>query len=98
VGGELRVTNPCISLWFASLSCFLAYLICFCFDLLVCAGFITLLVIIYQGHSLSLVRARSQEELGAVFACSLWLTGLTVWRQQSDWCHLLSGARDRSHW
>jgi hypothetical protein len=22
VGGELRETNPCISLWFASLSCF----------------------------------------------------------------------------
>jgi hypothetical protein len=37
VGGELRETNPCISLWFASLSCFLAYLICFRFDLLGCA-------------------------------------------------------------
>jgi hypothetical protein len=42
-GGELREINPCISLWFASLSYFLAYLICFCFDLLggatcVCRG------------------------------------------------------------
>jgi hypothetical protein len=37
VGGELRETNSCISLWFASLSCFLAYLICFRFDLLECA-------------------------------------------------------------
>jgi hypothetical protein len=37
VGGELRETNPCVSLWFASLCCFLAYLICFRFDLLGCA-------------------------------------------------------------
>jgi hypothetical protein len=32
--------------------------------LLVCAGLITLLVIIYKGHSPSLVRARSQKVLG----------------------------------
>jgi hypothetical protein len=37
VGCELRETNPCVSLWFASLSWFLAYLICFYFDLLGCA-------------------------------------------------------------
>jgi hypothetical protein len=47
-------------------------LICFRFDLLgvpfVCAGIITLLVIIYKGHSPSLVRARSQEGLEAIFA------------------------------
>jgi hypothetical protein len=35
------------------------------------AGIITLLVIIYQGHSPSLVRSRSQEELEVVFAGSL---------------------------
>jgi hypothetical protein len=37
VGGELQETNPCVSLWFASLSWFRAYLICFHFDLLGCA-------------------------------------------------------------
>jgi hypothetical protein len=92
--------NPCISLWFASLSCFLAYLFCFRFNLLgcalVCAGVITLLLIIYKGNSLSLVRDRRQEELEAVFAGSLWRTSLNGGGQQSDRCRLLSGARDRS--
>jgi hypothetical protein len=37
VGGELRETNPCFFVWFDSLSCFLAYYICFRFDLLGCA-------------------------------------------------------------
>jgi hypothetical protein len=37
VGGELWEINPCIYLWIASLSSFLAYLICFRFDLLRCA-------------------------------------------------------------
>jgi hypothetical protein len=45
--------------------------------LLVCAGLITLLVIIYKGHTLSLVRARSQEVLEVAFAGSLCYTGLT---------------------
>jgi hypothetical protein len=43
----------------------------------VCAGFITLLVIIYKGYSPSLVRARSQEVLEVVFAGALCYTGLT---------------------
>jgi hypothetical protein len=60
------------------------------------AGIITLLVIIYQGHSSSLVRSRSQEELEADFAGSLWLTGLADGGQWSDRCHLLSSASDRS--
>jgi hypothetical protein len=47
----------------------------------VCAGVITLLVIIYQIYSPSLVHARNQEELEAIFAGSLWLTGLTGGRQ-----------------
>jgi hypothetical protein len=34
----------------------------------VCAGLITLLVIIYKGYSPSSVRARSQEVLEVVFA------------------------------
>jgi hypothetical protein len=38
----------------------------------------------FTGHSPSLVRARSQEELEAVFAGSLWRTGLTGVGQQSD--------------
>jgi hypothetical protein len=67
VGGELWETNPCISLWLASLSCFLAYLICFRFDQLGCATcvcyFITLPVIICQGYSPCLVRARSKRSL-----------------------------------
>jgi hypothetical protein len=66
--------------------------------LLVCAEVITLLVIIYQGYSPSLVCARIEEELEAVFACSLWLTGLTGGGKWSDRCHLLSRARDRSDW
>jgi hypothetical protein len=80
---------------------FLAYLICFHFDLLecatcVCAGLITLLVIIYQGNSSSLVHGRSQEELKVVFAGSLWLTSLTGGGHRLDQCHLLSTGRDRS--
>jgi hypothetical protein len=43
----------------------------------VCAGVITLLVIIYKGYSPSLVRARSQDELEVVFAGALCYTGLT---------------------
>jgi hypothetical protein len=53
--------------------------------LFVCAWIITLLVIIYQGHSQSLVCARSQEKLEAIFAGSLWFTGLTGGGQQSYW-------------
>jgi hypothetical protein len=45
--------------------------------LLVCAGLITLLVIIYKGYLPSLVRARSQEVLEVVFAGTLCYTGLT---------------------
>jgi hypothetical protein len=44
----------------------------------VCAGLITLLVIIYKGHSSSLVHATRQEELEVVFAgdlCYISLTG-----------------------
>jgi hypothetical protein len=43
----------------------------------VCAGLITLLVIIYKGHTPSSVRARSQEVLEVVFAGVLCYTGLT---------------------
>jgi hypothetical protein len=43
----------------------------------VCAGLITLLVIIYTGYSPSLVCARSQEVLEVVFAGALCYTGLT---------------------
>jgi hypothetical protein len=64
--------------------------------LLVCAGVITLLVIIYKDYSPSLVNAKSQEVLEAIFAGSLWLTGLIGGGRRSDWCHLLSSARDRS--
>jgi hypothetical protein len=52
--------------------------------LLVCAGLINLLLIIYKGHSPSLVRARSQEEIEVVFACALCYTGLIGARQRSD--------------
>jgi hypothetical protein len=45
--------------------------------LLVCAGLITLLVIIYKGHTPSSVRARSQEVIEVVFAGVLCYTGLT---------------------
>jgi hypothetical protein len=58
--------------------------------LLVCAGLITLLVIIYNGHSPSLVRARSQEVLEVVFAGALCYTGLTGEAHQFDRCLLWS--------
>jgi hypothetical protein len=54
----------------------------------VCAGLITLLVIIYKGHSPSLVRARSQEVLEVVFAGALCYTGLIGEAHRSDRCHL----------
>jgi hypothetical protein len=54
--------------------------------LLVYAGLITLLVIIYKGHSPRLVRARSQEELEVVFAGALCYTGLTGDTHWSDRC------------
>jgi hypothetical protein len=56
----------------------------------VCAGLITLLVIIYKGHSSSLVRARSQEVLEVVFAGALCYTSLTGEAHLSDRCHLWS--------
>jgi hypothetical protein len=56
--------------------------------LFVCAGLITLLVIIYKGHTPSLVRARSQEVLEVVFAGVLCYTGLTGETHWSDWYHL----------
>jgi hypothetical protein len=43
----------------------------------VCAAIITLLVIIYKGHSPSVVRARTQEVLEAIFAGALCYTSLT---------------------
>jgi hypothetical protein len=61
--------------------------------LFVCVGIITLLVIIYQGHSPSLVHVRSQEELEAIFAGALSYTGLTGAGQRSDWCQPVSRAR-----
>jgi hypothetical protein len=56
--------------------------------LFVCAGLITPLVIIYKGHTLSLVRARSQEVLEVVFAGVLYYTGLISEAHRSDRCHL----------
>jgi hypothetical protein len=56
--------------------------------LLVCAGIITLLVIIYKGHSPSLVPARSQEVLDVVFAGALCYTGLTGEGHRFDRCYL----------
>ena len=37
VGGELRKTNPCVSIVVCLSSCFVAYLLCFRFDLRWCA-------------------------------------------------------------
>jgi hypothetical protein len=45
-------------------------------------------VIIYKGHTLSLVRARSQEVLEVVFAGSLCYTGLAGEAHRSDRCLL----------
>jgi hypothetical protein len=67
VVGELRETNPCLFVWFTSLSCFSSIFDLLPLDLfgclLVCAWLITLLVIIYKGYSPCFVRARSQEVL-----------------------------------
>jgi hypothetical protein len=86
VGGELWETNPCFFVWLDSLSCYSSIL--HLGVLLVCAGPITLLVTIYKGHSPSLVRARSQEVLGVIFAGALCYTGLTGEAHWSDRCHL----------
>jgi hypothetical protein len=97
VGGELRETNLCLFVWFDSLSCYSCIFdllplrstwVCYLCVLLVCAGLITLLVIIYKGHSPSSVCARSQEVLEVVFAGALCYTGLIVEAHRSDWCHL----------
>jgi hypothetical protein len=53
-----------------------------------CAGLITLLVIIYKDHLPSLVHARSQEVLEVVFEGALCYTGLTGDAHRSDRCHL----------
>jgi hypothetical protein len=58
---ELQKSNHCVSLCFVSLSCSPTSI--YLGVLIVCVGIITLLVIIYQNHSPSLVHARSQEEL-----------------------------------
>jgi hypothetical protein len=93
VGGELRETNPGFFVWFGSLSCF-SSIITFASTsiyvsvLLLCAGIITLLVFIYQGHTLSSVRPRSQEVLEVIFAGVHYHTGLTGEAHQSDRCHL----------
>jgi hypothetical protein len=55
--------------------------------LLVCAGLITPLGIIYKGHTPSSVRARSQEVIEFVFAGVLCYTGLTGEAHRSDRCH-----------
>jgi hypothetical protein len=53
-----------------------------------CVGLITFLVIIYKGHSPSLVHARSQEVLEVVSVGALCYTGLTGEAHRSDRCHL----------
>jgi hypothetical protein len=40
VGGELRETNPCFFVWFASLSCFSSIIDLLRFDLLGCATYV----------------------------------------------------------
>jgi hypothetical protein len=64
--------------------------------LLVCAGLITLLVIIYKGHTPSSVRARSHEVLEVVFVGVMCYTGLIGEPHRSDRCHLRSPVLDRS--
>ena len=63
---ELRETNPCVSLWFASLLISLAITLCFRFDLLggvvfVCAGTRNILDIIYKDTTPSYICARAKE-------------------------------------
>jgi hypothetical protein len=62
----------------------------------VCAGLITLLVIIYHGHSPSLVRARSQEELEVVFAGALCYIDLTGASCEAQYMTGLTGHHHRS--
>jgi hypothetical protein len=45
-------------------------------------------VIIYKGHTLSSVRARSQEVLEVIFVGALCYTGLTGEAHRSYWSHL----------
>jgi hypothetical protein len=83
VGGELRETNPRLSFVVCFTCGFLAYLyllplrstrVC----LSMCAGIITLLATIYQGHSPSLLRSRCQERLEPLSSWFLRVSGLTA--------------------
>jgi hypothetical protein len=53
-------------------------------------------VIIYKGHTLSLIRARSQEVLEVVFAGSLCYTGLTGVTNEVQCLTGLTGHHHRS--
>jgi hypothetical protein len=54
----------------------------------VCAGLITLLVIIYKDYSPSVVCARSQEVLEVIFVGALCYIGLTGEAHRFDRCLL----------
>jgi len=79
---ELRETNPCVSLWFASLLISLAIAVCFRFDLLggcvfVCAGTRNIFHIICKNTTPSYICARVKEGRNSDFGQVLHRTGLT---------------------
>ena len=86
---ELRETNPCASLWFASLLFSLAITLCFRFDLLgcilcVCAGTRNIFDITCRDTTPSYICARVKEGRNSDFGQVLDGTGLTGLHNRSD--------------
>ena len=86
---ELRETNPCVSLWFASLLISLAFTLCFRFDLLgcvvsVCVGTRNIFDITCRDTTLSYICARVKEGSNSDIGQVLHRTGLTGLSNRSD--------------
>ena len=86
---ELRETNPCVSLWFASLLISLAITLCFRCELLgcvifVCAGTRDIFDITCRDTTPSYICARVKEGRNSDIGQVLHRTGLTGLHNRSD--------------
>ena len=86
---ELWETNPCVSLWFASLLISLAFNLCFHFDLLgcvifVCAGTRNIFDITCRNTTRSYICARVKEGRNSDFGQVLHRTGLIGLHNRCD--------------
>jgi hypothetical protein len=101
VGGELRETNPCFFMWFASLSCFSSI-----FDLLPLRSTWMCYLCVQGSLSCLLSSTKATHQVWFVlevkrclklfFAGALCYTGLTGEVHQSDWCLMWSPVLDWS--